>query len=100
MESVNIASANQAALHTTKGCSMSHRRKQSGRTLQSDCYNATNSNAGCGVEGPPGSIGTAFNAAGGGVYALELRDAGIRVWSFARNAMPADLMPNANAMPD
>jgi hypothetical protein len=81
-------------LHTSADCNMGNgkmKRKQTGKTLSYDCYNGTNSNSGCGVQGAPSSYGAAFNAMGGGVYAVELRNEGIRVWMFARDAIPADI---------
>lgn len=55
-------------LHTTNGCSMTHdKRKESGKVLTSNCYNGTDSNSGCGVEGPDDTFGEALNDNGGGV---------------------------------
>jgi hypothetical protein len=92
MEAVNQASnGNQMTLHTTDGCDMDVRRIMSGSSIQSDCHNATNENAGCGVQGPPSSYGQAYNSAGGGLAAMEWRPEGIRMWQFGRNAIPADI---------
>ncbi|KAJ9139421.1 Concanavalin A-like lectin/glucanase domain-containing protein [Pleurostoma richardsiae] len=93
MEATNYADdGNQVTLHTTGGCSMSgHKRKMTGESLQGDCHNTTNSNAGCGVEGAVSTYGTEWNSGGGGVVALEWRDAGIRVWQFARDSIPDDI---------
>lgn len=90
-------SGNTASLHTTKGCDMSGvKRLMTGQAEQGDCYNGTNSNEGCGVEDKSvSSYGAAFNQAGGGVMAVELRDAGIRIWSWARSALPADVAANS-----
>lgn len=98
VEAVNAAtSGNQVTLHTTKGCQIgkARKRKQTGTALTYDCYNGTDGNVGCGVQGPVDTFGAAYNALGGGVYALELRSAGIRVWSFARSAIPADIASQA-----
>jgi hypothetical protein len=78
-------------LHTTQGCSMSVKRKETGSVLTSNCYNGTDGNAGCGVQGQPSTFGESFNANGGGVYAMELRDAGIRTWLFRRGSIPSDI---------
>ncbi|KAJ5262720.1 hypothetical protein N7524_008025 [Penicillium chrysogenum] len=48
-------------------------------------------NSGCGVIGDENSYGEAMNNRGGGVYALELRDAGIRAWFFPSGTVPADI---------
>lgn len=93
IEAVNQANeGNQMTLHTTQGCTMKNvKREMSGTALQTSCLNSTNSNEGCGVQGPAKSFGSAFNDVGGGVYAMELRDAGIRMWLFYRDSIPADI---------
>lgn len=92
MEAVNNATTgNQMTLHTTEGCSMKSKRDESGSSLTTNCWNGTNSNSGCGVQGPVASYGEEFNTNGGGVYAMELRSAGIRVWFFARADIPSDI---------
>ena len=99
MEAVNQATdGNQMTLHTTQGCSVGGvKRKMTGSSLQGSCYNGTNSNAGCGVDGPTDSFGEAYNAADGGIVAMEWRDAGIRMWQFGRDAVPEDI---TNKSPD
>lgn len=98
MESINQGKdGNQMTLHSTGGCSMGVKRKQTGAAHDDDCNTKANSNAGCGVFGPSGSFGTALNSDGGSVMAVEWRAAGIRVWQFARNAVPADV---ASKKPD
>lgn len=92
LEAVNNATTgNQVTLHTTAGCTMSDKRKETGKVLTTNCLNSTDSNAGCGVQGTDASFGADFNAAGGGVYAMELRAAGIRVWYWLRSAIPSDI---------
>ena len=70
---------------------MNVKRKESGHVLTKNCLNSTDENAGCGVQGAQDTFGEAFNANGGGIYAMELRDAGIRIWFFARSDIPADI---------
>ncbi|KAF2009367.1 glycoside hydrolase family 16 protein [Aaosphaeria arxii CBS 175.79] len=94
MEGVNaLDTGNQVALHTSKGCQIGkhRRRRQTGRALSYNCWNATDGNVGCGVEGAVNTNGKAFNDMGGGIYALELRSEGIRTWVFARDEIPSDL---------
>ncbi|KAI1864862.1 uncharacterized protein JN550_008682 [Neoarthrinium moseri] len=93
METVNVVGTtdNQMTLHTDSGCAMDVKRKMTGTSIQADCNNATNSNAGCGVAGASSSYGADFNAGGGGVMAVEWRDEGIRMWQFARAGIPADI---------
>lgn len=85
--------ANHATLHTNGGCKMDVKRKETGHVVQTDCHNTTNYNAGCGVIAAEqnATYGEPWNAAGGGVYAMELRSAGIRVWSWLRDALPTDI---------
>src|SRR6266536_6543247 len=68
MEQVNTATqGNQMTLHTTNGCSMSVKRKEEGKVLTKNCYNGTDDNAGCGVQGSSDTYGPDFNSHGGGV---------------------------------
>lgn len=68
MEATNNGTwGNGMALHTTNGCSMNVRRKETGKVTSTNCYNGTNSNQGCGVSGTVASYGPDFNKNGGGV---------------------------------
>lgn len=92
MEAVNQGNTgNQMTLHTTKHCKMDVRRKETGSALKTNCWNGTNENDGCGVTGATDTYGETFNALGGGVYAIELRDAGIRMWFWPRGDVPSDI---------
>ncbi|BDD58857.1 hypothetical protein MPDQ_007502 [Monascus purpureus] len=99
MEWTNMANkGNEVTLHTTSGCSMKAKRKQTGSSVMTDC-DTKHGNIGCEVQGPPSSGGKAFNENGGGIYALELRDAGIRTWFFPRDSIPNDIT-NTTGSPD
>jgi len=102
VEAVNQATTgNQMTLHTTSDCSMKNvARRETGSVLTTNCLNSTDDNAGCGVRGPVATYGSALNANGGGVYAMELRDAGIRIWFFGRSNIPSDLVYGADSTPD
>lgn len=93
MEAVNVVGStyNQMTLHTTKDCSMNVKRKETGTVMTTNCLNSTDDNAGCGINAGNATFGTGYNNAGGGYLAMELRDAGIRMWQFARGGEPADL---------
>lgn len=96
MEAVNLAdSGNQMTLHTASGCEMDHKRKQTGTTTYENCYWEANDESGCGVKGNDSTFGEDYNSAGGGYMALEWRSAGIRVWNFLRDSVPADITNNA-----
>ncbi|CAG8954114.1 hypothetical protein HYFRA_00009218 [Hymenoscyphus fraxineus] len=62
---------------------------------------------GCSTVGPDNGAGTGFNAAQGGVYAMDWTSEYIKIWHFARSEVPADItagtpdpskwrLPNAN----
>ena len=70
---------------------MNVKRKHTGAVAGNNCWNGTDNNAGCGVAGDPSTFGQAFNQAGGGVYACELRSEGIRIWFFPRASLPGDV---------
>ncbi|CAI7600866.1 unnamed protein product [Penicillium glandicola] len=92
LETTNGGShGNEVSIHTTKGCHMDVKRKQTGQGIFTNCDNATNGNSGCGVIGDENSYGEAMNNRGGGVYALELRDEGIRAWFFPAGTIPPDI---------
>jgi hypothetical protein len=68
LEANNAATTgNQMTLHTTNGCKMNVKRKETGTVLAKNCWNETNSNEGCGIQGPKDTYGEALNANGGGV---------------------------------
>ncbi|CAL5867668.1 uncharacterized protein PFLUO_LOCUS1887 [Penicillium psychrofluorescens] len=90
---------NEITLHTTAGCSMDVKRKETGSPHYTSCGNDTHGNSGCGVQGDPSTYGSAFNNLGGGVYALELRDAGVRAWFWTRDSIPADIK-NTTGVPN
>ena len=68
VEAVNQGtSGNQVTLHTTDGCKMNVKRKETGKSLSKNCLNSTDDNAGCGVQAPDDTYGDALNKNGGGV---------------------------------
>ena len=118
VEAVNTATTgNQMTLHTTNGCTMDGKRKETGKVLTKNCYNGTDDNAGCGVQGAEDTFGEALNANGGGVcthgdpngqqlltlrikvYAMEWRSDGIRVWFFPRSSIPSDISTGTSPDP-
>ena len=71
LESTNEGSdGNAVTLHTTPGCKMNVKRKETGSPIFKTCDNSTNGNAGCGVQGSPSTYGHVFNINGGGVSAF------------------------------
>ena len=68
VEAVNAATTgNQMTLHTTNGCTMNGKRKETGKALTTSCLNSTDNNAGCGVQGADDTYGQTLNSNGGGV---------------------------------
>lgn len=68
LESNNMAShGNEVTLHTTPGCNMNVKRKETGAPVLKNCDNSTNGNAGCGVLGDSSTYGQELNGNGGGV---------------------------------
>ncbi|THV04719.1 endo-beta-glucanase [Dendrothele bispora CBS 962.96] len=101
LEGVNDQGPNTATLHTSSGCTMPASRSQTGNALQNDCNVAVNSNAGCGVRFTDSrSYGPTFNANGGGWYAMERRNTGIKVWFWSRNdgSVPAEVRNGATTI--
>lgn len=61
-----------------------------------------NNGEGCGVDGPEGSFGAPFNKNGGGVWATQVENDGVKVWFFRRGQEPSDChtdTPNTNRWP-
>ncbi|PYH39671.1 glycoside hydrolase family 16 protein [Aspergillus neoniger CBS 115656] len=97
LESNNKAThGNAMTLHTSSGCKMNVKRKETGTAKYTNCLNTANDNAGCSVTGAKATYGEKFNTNGGGIYAMELRPAGIRVWMFSRDSIPNDISNSSN----
>ncbi|GAB7356347.1 hypothetical protein MBLNU459_g7137t1 [Dothideomycetes sp. NU459] len=113
-ETVNMAQANSMTLHTSAGCSLTNTdtfqsSSFSGTVTTSNCdVNAPNQaqNAGCSITAPlanassahanaTATAGPAFNAQGGGVYALLWTSAGITIYFHPRGQIPADIAAGA-----
>ncbi|KAK4128207.1 glycoside hydrolase family 16 protein [Parathielavia appendiculata] len=76
--------SNSVTLHTGPGCSVTNAGSLPGTKLSPNCQG----NEGCTQHNPgvSNNYGAGFNAAGGGVYALEWTDASIKVWFFSRGS--------------
>ncbi|KAH9987929.1 2 beta-glucan [Russula compacta] len=87
LEGVNDQGPNLVTLHTTPGCTMPASRAMTGSPTGLDCNTAVNNNAGCGAKLADGaSYGPAFNANGGGWYAMERTNDHVAVWFWDRNS--------------
>ncbi|KAG5921209.1 hypothetical protein E4U53_003824 [Claviceps sorghi] len=95
IEGANDQNHNIISAHTTKGCAISNtlKSKALGTTRSANCDIGTK-NVGCGYDPPvedASSYGDDFNAAGGGVYAMEWDSEYIKIWHFARSQIPTDI---------
>ncbi|KAI1785722.1 endo-beta-glucanase [Ganoderma leucocontextum] len=87
LEGVNGHGTNQAALHTTAGCTVNGSRTMTGSPVGTDCNVYATGNAGCIVlDASPNSFGINFNNNGGGFFAMERSSAGVKVWFWPRHA--------------
>ncbi|OLN95696.1 Endo-1,3(4)-beta-glucanase-like protein 2 [Colletotrichum chlorophyti] len=96
IEGANQVTKNIMSGHTTPGCSIPDSPEAAGQPLLRDCESpGTTNNAGCNYL-PPAShmhtYGDAFNAVGGGVYALEWTEDDIRIWHWPRQDIPPDIV--------
>ncbi|KAK0936019.1 hypothetical protein LTR29_012391 [Friedmanniomyces endolithicus] len=101
IETTNDLPNNLMALHTsqTPDCTVAG-ADQSGTLLTANCA-AAGGYTGCGVSATkPNNIGTPFNQASGGVYAMEWTSTAIRIWFFGRNEVPASIIEAGDAGPD
>ncbi|KAH6851998.1 concanavalin A-like lectin/glucanase domain-containing protein [Alternaria alternata] len=88
IEGVSKNSWNELSIHTVQTpCKM----RDSGGTGQTRDDLECSSGYNCGVNGPDGSLGQAFNDRHGGVWAAEVSNGGIKAWFFARGSEPSGL---------
>lgn len=90
-----MAHNNIISAHTADGCTQdsSIDGLYIGQQLNTQCAVGTE-NIGCGFNPSPddvSSYGDGFNAAHGGVYAMEWNEEHIRIWHFARGSIPGDI---------
>ncbi|KAF8315336.1 hypothetical protein DL93DRAFT_2057199 [Clavulina sp. PMI_390] len=109
IETVNTNTQNQMTLHTASGCTIdtsstaptgfkvSAIASSLGSTT---CGSSKSSNSGCAfIDSDKASAGAPFNAAGGGVFAMEWTSNGLKIWFFPRGSEPSDIAsqnPNPN----
>lgn len=102
LEYVHDTPYNAMTLHTAPGCTVDNATTSSpytGQLQNADC-NSGSAATGCSIHSTPNttslgakfaSAGHAFNAQGGAVYVTEWTPTGIKIWAFARTAVPASL---------
>ena len=105
IEYISQDKTNVVSMYTNQQCALGSTGAQTGTNARtSECYYVPSTGAGnphgCGITG--GSVADAMNDADGGVYVLQVEDHAVRVWFFARSAVPADLnqgSPNPDNWP-
>ncbi|KAG6026895.1 hypothetical protein E4U19_002351 [Claviceps sp. Clav32 group G5] len=95
IEGANDQHRNILSAHTSAGCTLSKNLKSKALTppRTANCDIGT-LNVGCTYDAPANdttSYGDGFNAAGGGVYAMEWDSEYIKIWHFARSQIPRDI---------
>lgn len=73
-------------------------RTMTGTSVGDSCDVAATGNGGCGVSSNDAkSYGPAFNKAGGGFYAMERSDAGVKIWFWRRSSckIPSEVLSGA-----
>jgi len=96
LEYVHKDQYNQGHLHTAPGCYMTSKTgvDMSGHVSHTDC-GAGGGYTGCGATSQEISAGDGFNNAGAGVYVVEFnfdQQWPIKMWSFLRSEIPADIL--------
>ncbi|OTA81131.1 glycoside hydrolase family 16 protein [Hypoxylon sp. CO27-5] len=101
IEGANTAQRNLFSAHTTAGCDAPS-AGFTGEQGLTDC-SLSPDNVGCNYASPPSdttSYGDAFNAEGGGVYALEWDSQDLKLWHFPRSTIPDDIIYGHVVGPD
>ncbi|KAF2962838.1 hypothetical protein GQX73_g10731 [Xylaria multiplex] len=101
IEGANTAQRNLFSAHTTSGCK-SPGTGFTGIQGPIDC-SETPENVGCNYAASTSdttSYGDAFNAVGGGVYALEWDSQNIKIWHFPRTGIPDNIVRAPLVTPD
>lgn len=94
IEGANNANQNLMSVHTAPGCKLTNSmmKDASGAVKSKLCDGANNS--GCNYVSPDddgSSYGDSFNAAKGGVYAMQWDNEHINLWHFSRDNIPSDI---------
>ena len=95
IEGVNNQYVNHFAFHTGGTCSVQGQNMTSTYDTTNCNVNAAGQsyNAGCGgYANDYDTYGDGMIEAGGGVYAMDWRKAGIRIWYFPPDSIPSDIL--------
>lgn len=98
IEGVDTNAYDTISLHTSAGCTVDIDGSQPGSTLAYSNCNQDSGNTGCSASTTLGqSYGDSFNAAGGGVYAMQWESSGLYAWFWPHEDVPADVTAGAPA---
>ncbi|KAF7291851.1 hypothetical protein MIND_01210300 [Mycena indigotica] len=103
VEGVNAYNKNIYSVHTGSGCSVSDSAVKSMSKvtlLEATGFScdATTDPGACGFsDNSAATFGPGFNAAGGGVFALQFDTDGIKMWFFQAGSVPGDITSQAPA---
>ncbi|KAI1761104.1 concanavalin A-like lectin/glucanase domain-containing protein [Hypoxylon sp. FL1150] len=101
IEGANTVQRNLYSAHTTAGCKAPD-SGFSGEQHSLDCSKSPD-NIGCNYASPTSdttAYGDAFNAEGGGVYALEWDSEALKIWHFPRSTIPDNIVYGHSEGPD
>lgn len=88
VETVNLMTQNQMAVHAESGCTKANNSQQTGINSSANCT----AGPGCTVlETNTNSVGAAFASASGGVWATQFDVSGIYIWFWNRANLPSNL---------
>lgn len=88
VETVNLMTQNQMAVHAASGCTKANNSQQTGTNNSPNCT----AGPGCTVlETNTKSVGAAFAGAQGGVWATQFDVSGIYIWFWNRASLPSNL---------
>ena len=63
-----------------------------GTVMNTNCSSSQEADTGCSIlDAYDTSFGQKFSSAGGGVYALQRDEQGIKIWHFTRESIPSDV---------
>ena len=94
VENINLATDDQATLHTSNGCDFASVSKEIKANITGSLASTNCSfQPGCSIEASDAkSYGKGFDESGGGLWAVEVNDnLGIRMWHFVYNEIPNDI---------
>ncbi|KAF8966352.1 glycoside hydrolase family 16 protein [Flammula alnicola] len=95
LEGVHNQATNQYTLHTSAGCEIGANFNQKSvlaNIINDQCQSSGTDNRGCAfLDTNTQTYGHDFNLLGGGVFAHQWDNSGIKIWRFLRGSIPPDI---------